>query len=171
MAPKLGLSVTDYRSLQRLIPWLLVGYVLVALAVIPTRRHEVIPFFCWFLFPITPNVEERYQLWITQNAGRRLPQATAFERAAAFVGQPHSMDAYVGIQTMGKAFRQHDGTMFERARQTVEANFLQAPCGYQLVYLRQDAYEIWHGGLPETRRILASFQCETPGAPLRSEWP
>jgi hypothetical protein len=150
--------VPYHRKLKRLIPWGLIGYALLGVASIPTPRHEIFPFFCWFLFPITPNVEPRYGLVVRQNGAHDV-EPVRYEQAVGTVAQPHSMDAHVAIQALGRAVRLGDAGATVRLRRTLEGNFLSAPCRYDLVFTQIDAYAVWNGAPPPTQTLLRAFVC------------
>lgn len=157
--------MNNVRLLHRLIPGLLVGYLVLALLAIPTRRHEVFPFFCWFLFPITPNVETRFQIIVRENDGEDLDPAVPYEHALDSVRRPHSMDAHVAMQALGRAVESDRRGEQERARAVLEGNFLNEPCRYDLVEIKLDPYRQWRQRASPARREVASFECDY--APIR----
>lgn len=151
--------MNEYRRLQT---WVLRGfgvYLGLALLAIPTRRHEIFPFFCWFLFPLTPNVEVHFVLRVREAAGTPLPHAPPYAEAGPWVKEPHSMDAYVAIQTLGNAITRHDSASAGRAWRLLSGNFIAAPCDAELLRVTADPLELWRGGSPRHTESVAQLKC------------
>jgi hypothetical protein len=136
------------------------GYVLAGLAATMAPGFEVFPFFCWFLFPVTPTLEQRYALEVHELGGREVRPPTWFQRLD-LVEDPFAMDAWTSIQALGRAVRAGDDVEVNRLRRRLEANFLPAPSRYGLVELTFDPLQRFRTGTVQERRDLAVFTSST----------
>jgi hypothetical protein len=139
-------------------------YLALAVLAIPTRRHEVFPFFCWFLFPVTPNVQQQFVLRLREVDGTPLPSTPTYSQAGDWVTEPQSMDAYVAIQALGAAVTANDDSDVSRAWQTLCGNFLPGPSEVELLRVTQDPLQTWRGAPPLSAESIGSFRCRTAAA-------
>lgn len=158
----------SYRFARTWLPRLLPTYVVAAMLASAAPGFEVFPFFCWFLFPVTPTVETRYELEVERLAGQALAQPTPFRRLH-LVAEPHAMDAWTAVQALGRAVRSNDQTELARLRRRLEANFLPGPSRYRVVEVVFDPMERWRGEADRRRTVLATFDAE--GGCKEVPWP
>jgi hypothetical protein len=128
------------------------------LSAIAAPGYEVFPFFCWFLFPVTPNQVHRYALELEQQDGRRLQPPVTYEALHTLGRQRNSMDLQVAVQAFGDAVSTGQTTRRSELRSLIEANFLTAPCAYRLVSVSYDPMQRWRGVEIE-RKSLGTFSC------------
>lgn len=158
----------SYRFVRIWLPRLLPAYVFAGMLASAAPGFEVFPFFCWFLFPVTPTVETRYELEVERLGGQALAEPTPF-RKLHLVAEPHAMDAWTAIQALGRALRDEDPAEVTRLRRRLEANFLPGPSRYQVVEVVFDPMERWRGEADRGRRVLARFDAE--GGCREVPWP
>ncbi|MGF1511185.1 MAG: hypothetical protein ACFB9M_16960 [Myxococcota bacterium] len=160
--------MNGYRRLRSWFPRLLSSYILAGLMATAVPGFEVFPFFCWFLFPITPSVEDRYALEILTLGGRSVHPPALFQDLD-LVEDPFAMDAWTSIQALGRAFERGDMGAVHTLQRRLQMNFLPAPSQYRLVRLRFDPLERFRTGRIQQRKALwtvtASVGCtEIPWA-------
>ncbi|MEM1023976.1 MAG: hypothetical protein AAGD10_00035 [Myxococcota bacterium] len=158
----------SYRFVRAWLPRLLPAYVLAGMLASAAPGFEVFPFFCWFLFPITPTVETRYELQVEALAGEALDEPTPFRRLH-LVAEPHAMDAWTAIQALGRALEAQDEAEVRRLRRRLEDGFLPGPSRYAVMRVIFDPVERWRGAPDRHRRRLARF--ETEGGCREVPWP
>jgi hypothetical protein len=134
------------------------GYAAVGLAAIAAPGYEVFPFFCWFLFPVTPNHVERYGLQLQEHAGKQLGIPIAYESLRALGARRNSMDLQMAVQALGHAVTEGDLARVDELRRRIEGNFLDAPCSYGVVLASYEPMERWRG-VESTPRPLRDFVC------------
>lgn len=153
-----------YGSLRRWLPRLAGVYLLGALAAVAAPGFEVFPVFCWFLFPVVPGYEARYELTVTEAGGVRPDAPTDIQQLDEF-DDPKAMDLWVVTQRLGKAVARKDEAGVAAARRLLEGSYLCAPSRYAMTELHFDPVERWRSGAVQSSRILASFSstegCET----------
>lgn len=154
------------RRLRKLLAVAVVGYVALGLAAVARPpRYEVFPFFCWFLFPISPTVEERWGLRVHEVGGAPLPEPRWYEELGV-TRDPWAMDAHLAIQALGRAVEAGDAAAAARLRRRIEANFLPTPARYDLVSLRFEVLERWRDGTLRAERRVARFVSGEPAPRL-----
>jgi hypothetical protein len=151
--------VKGWLRTHRLLVALPTLYVLLGLATIPAPRHEVFPFFCWFLFPVTPNEVTRYQLELSIASGTPLRKPTAIQSTELAGKVRHSMDLQVAVQAFGDALVHGHNRRAETLRRRIEANFLPTPCAYRVKQVQYDPIERWHGATDASGGWSMEFVC------------
>lgn len=119
--------------------------------------YEVFPFFCWFLFPIAPNVEERYALRVAELGGARVVPPTWLEELDV-LDDPWAMDAHWTIQALGRAVEAGRSDDVRTLRRRLEAHFLPTPARYELVRIRFEVLERWREGRLRQTIPVARFR-------------
>ena len=151
--------MTGYRRVRRWLSALLFGYVGLGFAATAVPGFEVFPFFCWFLFPITPSVETRYALEVEMFGGAAIEPPRTFQELDV-VEDPFAMDAWTTIQALGRAVDAGDSSEEERLRARLEANYLARPSRYRLVRRVFDPLDRWSTGRIEDSDVLARYASE-----------
>lgn len=146
----------QYRTMRRLLPGLGGAYVGLGLLATMAPGFEIFPFFCWFLFLLTPNVETRYELMMSEIGGRSLSVATEYQ-TLDLVEDPMAMDLWVAVQDLGRAEVRGDAVSVKRLRSRIELNFIPAPNRYALVEVEYDPIERWRDGTVRERRTVATY--------------
>ena len=154
-----GFRVKGWLRARRLSVALPALYVLLGLAAIPAPRHEVFPFFCWFLFPVTPNLVTRYQLELMVANGEALLEPTPIQSAEISGKHRNSMDLQMAVQAFGDALVQRHLKRAELLRRRIEANFLPAPCAYRVRQVQYDPLERWYGSTQASDGWSVDFVC------------
>ncbi|NJK88787.1 MAG: hypothetical protein HC923_04895 [Myxococcales bacterium] len=149
-----------YAWLRKVLPLLGLTYVLAGFAATRVQGYEIFPFFCWFLFPVAPNVEERYALMVEQIGGRTLDPATDFQELD-LVEDPHAMDVWFSVQALGGAIESGDTELERRIRERLEANFLPKPSRYAIERVSFDPLERWTTGAIRHREHVETFTSTT----------
>ncbi|MEO1337745.1 MAG: hypothetical protein AAFV29_19025, partial [Myxococcota bacterium] len=145
-----------YHRLRRLLPQVGIGYVILGLIATMAPGFEIFPFFCWFLFPVTPNVETRYELVVSTMAGRALPAPMEYQ-SLDLVDDPMAMDLWIAVQDLGKAIAREDKARVDVLRSRIELNFIPAPNRYRIERVTFDPLERWRDGTVQQRAPVASF--------------
>jgi len=127
-------------------------------------KHEVFPFFCWFLFPIAPGLEERYAVEVREVGGRPLSEPRWLEELG-ILEDPWAMDAHWTVQALGRAVDAGDEEAVAALRTRLEANFLPTPATYNVTRVRFDVLERWHTGRLRSVDRLARFETDAPPPP------
>lgn len=122
-----------------------IGYSLLGLCASANRQYEVFPFFCWFLFPITPSHVTRYEL-------TPIPMLSA-------LGRLHPTDLHVLIQDLGAALDRNDVATTTALRLRLERNFLVCPSHFAVTRTEYDPLARWATGTSDSSRALAEFTC------------
>lgn len=142
------------------------GYLVAGALAVLAPGFEVFPFFCWFLFPITPNTVQHYALELQTVGGQPVSAGTTFQ-TLHLVQDPQAMDVWVSTQALGKAQEAGDAATVDRIRRRLEANFLPAPSRYRLVKKTFDPLERWETGKEQTE-VIADYAA--PTGCQRSPW-
>ena len=146
----------SYRTMRRLLPRLGAGYLALAIAATAAPGFEVFPFFCWFLFPVTPNVEARYELVVSQIGGRPIQPPREYQ-TMDLVEDPMAMDLWIATQDLGRAAVAGDAARVQALRQRIELNFIPAPNRYALERVTYDPLERWRDGTVRDRQTVAEY--------------
>lgn len=155
-----------YQRLQRSLAAAVALYVVAGLAATALPpKYEVFPFFCWFLFPVSPTVESRWALRVEQVGGVTLPEARWYEELGV-TRDPWAMDAYLTIQALGRAVEAGDAVAEATARRRLEANFLPTPTRYSLVRIRFEVLERWRDGTLRESRVAARYASDAGPRPV-----
>lgn len=123
-------------------------YMAVALAGLPTEKHEIFPFYAWILFPVTPNTVEQYRLELEDTG------TTPFKPRPG-AGDP--IDYFAALQRLGSALAAGRTSDAERERRFLESNYLPPDTPYRLVRLRMDPAHYYRTGEAE-RSIIRTFR-------------
>lgn len=137
-------------------------YAFLGLSSIAAHNHEVFPFFCWFLFPVTPNEVVRYGLELQAIAGRPLQPPVAYEAWTDAGVRRNSMDLQMAVQALGAAVAENDAGGVETLRSRIESNYLRAPCSYRLVRREYEPIVAWYDPSRQFEAPVAAFTCGRP---------
>lgn len=156
-----------YWTLRRWLPRFGLGYVLAGLLAAAAPGFEVFPFFCWFLFPIVPGAEPRFELVVHAHGGETLSPPQDIQQLD-LLEDPMAMDLWLLTQRLGRAAQADDINEIERTRTLIEANFVCAPSRYTVDEVRFDPLERYATGKVRARTVVAHFQSATGCG--RSPW-
>ncbi len=141
-------------------------YAALGLMAIAARGYEVFPFFCWFLFPVTPNSVERFGLELEVVRGERLEAPLLYERWRAAGARRNSMDLQVAVQQLGNAIEGQRPARVAELRQRIEGNFVDRPCAYAIVRQRYEPLDRWLAGDLGERQVVARYRCGSASGEL-----
>lgn len=148
-------------------------------------RHELFPFYSWFLFSLVPQPEPTvFELLIHE-----APVGTVFDPPISYrrlnegtLRSPHSIDLYRNVQELGRAAQARDVEASDRLRAGLERRFrMSGPVRYEIV--RQtyaDPMARWsqRDTAPFRQESVATFQSgvdsafpAAPGAPPAAATP
>ncbi len=127
----------------------------------PTKKHEVFPFFCWFLFSQTPGIEDNYELIIIAHNGQTLdhPQSFMTSPLVDGKGQESSTNAHRIIEALGKAIIANDQAAITTQRAMIEGNYFNQPVSYQIKKKIYDPIQYRRTGKAE-ESVIATFHPE-----------
>ena len=150
-----------YRRLQQAIAALLVLYA--ALGVLTWRgiMPEVFPVYSWDLFSTIPSpVERDLGLRITSVGGQPLNPPVYVQQLSTVFPRAATIDAFVTIQSLGAAARDHNDTEVEKLRGYLEPTFLggAGAVEYEVIERRFDPLRRWQTGELLDEKTLASFR-------------
>ena len=131
-------------------------YVVLGLLATMAPGFEVFPFFCWFLFPVTPNVETRYELVVEQLGGDVLSPPAEYQ-SLDLVEDPMAMDLWIAVQDLGRAVASKDADEVAVLRRRIELNFMPAPNRYRLERVTFDPIERWRDGRVRARETVTVY--------------
>jgi len=136
----------------------LILLLLLGLIAAPTKKHEIFPFFCWFLFPKTPGTEDNYELIITSYDGKPLEQPQSFMRSPLVRGrgQESSTNAHRIIEALGKAIVSGHKEDIETHNQMITGNYFSKPVSYIIKKKIYDPIQYRRTGNAE-ESIIATF--------------
>ncbi len=154
-----------YRAVRRWLPRLGVAYVVLGLLATMAPGFEVFPFFCWFLFPVTPNIETRYEIVVSEIGGRGLDAPTEYQ-SMDLVEDPMAMDLYIAVQALGRAVSSGDQEQVRRLRERIELNFIPAPNRYRLDRVTFDVLDRWRTGAVQNRQPMGVFTSSAGAASI-----
>ncbi len=154
-----------YRTMRRLLPRLGAAYLALAGLALTAPGFEIFPFFCWFLFPVTPNVERRYELMVSQIGGRPVDPPAEYQ-SLDLVEDPMAMDLWIATQDLGRAVKAGDDARIRGLRQRIELNFIPAPNRYTLQRVTYDPLERWRHGAVRARENVAEYTSATGAASI-----
>lgn len=147
----------SYWRLRRWLPRLGGAYVVAGLLAAAAPGFEVFPFFCWFLFPIVPGDEPRYELVVSEHAGTTVtPPADV--QTLSVVRDPMAMDLWLATQRLGVALADGDTAAVARERRLIEANFVCAPSRYRIDRVLFDPLERYRSGTVKSRATVRQFK-------------
>jgi hypothetical protein len=139
--------------------WAPGAYVVLSLLALPTQKHEVMPFFCWFLFPIVQTHVQRWGVELSQFDGVAVSEPGWVEQSSLLGNDRNSMDLQVLIQALGAAAHAKDTARVAELRRRLEANFLSGPCAYRLRLRHYDVLGRFRGAAEPQSLLVASFTC------------
>jgi hypothetical protein len=116
-----------YRFVQRLVAGFL-GLMLLAGVggQFFNERHELFPFYSWFLFSLVPQPDAAvYELLIHEApAGRVFDPPIASRKAdEGLIRSSHSVDLFRNVQELGRAAQARDAALCDRLRAGIERRF------------------------------------------------
>jgi hypothetical protein len=149
-----------YRTLRRALPGALWAYLVAGFLAATAPGFEVFPFFCWFLFPVTPNVESRHELMVERLGGRTWDEPVSYQ-SLDLVDDPYAMDLWTTVQALGAAVEAADDAEVARLRRRLEANFLPAPSRWGVDRVTFDPLVRYRAGTIEDRARIATFTSST----------
>ncbi len=156
-----GAALRSLRGLRRGLRWAALGYAVAALwggLLVP--GYEVFPFFSWFLFPLTPTTEVRYELVVTEQGGRRLPEPLTLRHFPPRA-EPLPVEAYYLVQSLGEALWRKDPSEVSHVRRLLDGPFLPSSCRYRILRVSGQPMDLlrerWHHSRPLGEFACASF--------------
>jgi hypothetical protein len=155
------------RRARRWLPRFAAAYLALALAAVSAPGFEVFPFFCWFLFPIAPGAEPRYELRVSTFEGAHLETPEDVQRLGVY-RDPKAMDLWVMTQRLGAALEAGRTEEAARARRIIEGSFLCAPTRYRVDRVAFDPLARWSTGQVRSRETLAHLESRADCG--RSPW-
>jgi len=130
----------------------------------PTKKHEIFPYFCWFLFSQTPGTEDNYELVITAYAGDVLDHPQSFMSSPLVTGKgaESSTNAHRIIEALGKAIVSRNLDAIQNHRAMVEGNYFKKPVSYQIHKKVYDPIQYRRTGKAEVSTIAAFHPGQPP---------
>lgn len=128
----------------------------------PTPKHEIFPFFCWFLFSITPGPGVDYGIEITHRGDEPLTPPQKFHKSSLVQGFESSTNADRIIQNLGEAIESDDLENVKRFRHLLENNYFRESVRYRVLRQVRDPLLYQQTGEAE-KNVLKNYQWE--GAP------
>ena len=116
----------------------------------PTPKHEVFPFFCWFLFSITPGPGIHYSIEITHQENEPLSPSQPFQKSPLVQFFESSTNADRIIQNLGRAIEDGNEEEIERFRDLLENNYFRSPVRYRVLKNKRDPLQYQRTGISET---------------------
>lgn len=110
----------------------------------PLPRHEIFPFFSWFLFPLTPSEEVSYALKVRQNNGQKIESEGWNQGLLPFKGNNH-IDVHYLCQRLGRAYISNDFDEESAAMDILEQQYLKPPYVFDLVRITYHPVRRWKG--------------------------
>lgn len=142
--------------LRRWLPRLGALYVGLGLLAALRPGFEVFPFFSWFLFPIVPSTEPRYELVVEQLEGRGFEPAVNV-MTLGWVRDPKAMDLWSNTQRLGTSLERGEADGVRLMRTVLEGNYLCPPSRYRVERVVMDPMERWQTAQVRERKVLATF--------------
>ena len=136
-------------------------YVILGLAAAAAPGFEVFPFFCWFLFPVVPGHEAKYELIVTEVEGDIIHPPTNYQKLDR-IKDPMAMDLWLATQRIGHAIDHDNSNAALRTRALIEANFLCGPSQYHIDRVYYDPLVRWREGRDQSRETIATYTNLTP---------
>ncbi|MBX2812396.1 MAG: hypothetical protein KTR25_11325 [Myxococcales bacterium] len=136
-----------------------VTYVLLGLAATLAPGFEVFPFFCWFLFPIVPGNEPRYELMVDTLQDKVFSPRVNFQKLNN-IKDPMAMDLWLATQRLGKAIEIQQPEIIHRTRRLIETNFLCTGSKYTIDRVIFDPIDRWKHNKVSERVSLATFNSQ-----------
>jgi len=129
----------------------------------PTKKHEIFPYFCWFLFSQTPGIEDNYELIIIAFDGKPLepPQSFMTSPVVSGRGAESSTNAHRIIEALGKAILKGHPDRIQEHRSMVEGNYFNKPVSYRIKKKIYDPIQYRRTGKAE-ESIIATFHPNQP---------
>ena len=121
---------------------------------------EIFPFFGWSLFSRVPNIDRRYEVFITGQGGLKIDPPVAYLKAdsALVTGNEH-----IGrklIQQLGGALERGESSDVMRLKRLLERNYLAKRVRYEVVVEDYRPLEKWRTGQAAKTRVLGVFESE-----------
>lgn len=138
-----------------------ITYIILGLAAAAVPGFEVFPFFCWFLFPVVPGNEYRYELMIEKHPLVNVEQRINYQELG-WVKDPMAMDLWLATRRLGYALNSGDDRLATKTRSLIEGNFICAPTQYAIDRVQFDPLDRWHTHTVQERKTLATFTAEAP---------
>ena len=134
-------------------------------------RHELFPFYSWFLFSLVPQPDAAvYEMLIHEApAGQVFDPPIASRKAnEGLLRSPHSVDLFRTVQELGRAAQARDAAACDRLRAGVERRFrVTGPVRYEIVKQTYDnAIARWSSRevAPHRQESVATFVSGTRSA-------
>jgi hypothetical protein len=145
----------------------LLSLFVLGIAAAPTPKHEVFPFFCWFLFALTPGIEDNYELIITEYDGQAVTPPQSFMTSSLVTGRgaESSSNAHRIIEALGQAVVAGDADAIQAHRHMLEGNYFSKPVTYQIKKKIYDPLKYRRTGLAE-ESVIAIFPDGQPATSI-----
>lgn len=162
------------RDLRRWLPRLGLAYVVAGLLAATQPGFEVFPFFSWFLFPVVPGDDPRYELVVETLEGVPVTPPRDIQ-ALGYIDDPKAMDLWVTTQRLGRSLETGSATAALAVRRIVEGSFLCGDTRYAVEKVWFDPLERWETGAVRARTRIARFEsradcARSPWVPARRGW-
>lgn len=140
----------------------LLSIVVLGLIAAPTKKHEIFPYFCWFLFSQTPGIEDNYELVILAYDGKKVvPQSFMTSSLVTGRGAESSTNSHRIIEALGKAVLAGDLTAIQDHRAMIEGNYFNKPVTYLIKKKVYDPIQYRRTGKAE-ESVIATFPYAKP---------
>ena len=107
-------------------------YFAVGVMALPLPRHEVFPFFSWFLFPLTPSEQMIYGFRVYENDGKNSSGEILNKGLFAFKGE-NNIDIHYLCQRIGNSIKTENREELQLCIQILEAHYVKSPFHLELV--------------------------------------
>ena len=145
--------LASLKKFRKLLTGFIFLYFIIGLAATPLPRHEIFPFFCWFLFPLTPGEETSYAFRVHRNQGQQYDASQHNQGLIPFKGQTNHIDVHYLARRIGRAIEKNDKKDLEDALTILENQYLSAPYSVELVRIHYHPVKRWKEGKEEINVI------------------
>lgn len=148
------------RKLKRRLAGFLVLTFVLGLATIPTPKHEIFPFFCWFLFSEVPNTQDIYYIVVINDDGTRTETHRKFDKNSG-IFKDEAIKAGRVIRRAGSSYEKNDQRMFERMVNLLENRYLRRSIvEYEIWKRHEDPMVYWYKPQTEGRLVVKITRSE-----------
>ena len=138
-----------FKKVRKLCTGFVILYFAIGILAAPLPRHEIFPFFSWFLFPLTPSEEVSYALKVHKNQGAEISADGWNQGLIPFKGE-NNIDLHYMCQRLGKAYENQNYEEEEAVLNLLEKHYIRAPYIFDLVKIKYHPVKRWKTGAEET---------------------
>ncbi|MEM6821413.1 MAG: hypothetical protein AAF558_05675 [Verrucomicrobiota bacterium] len=133
----------------------------IGLIAAPTKKHEIFPFFCWFLFSKTPETTINHVIVLTHFDGKPIIPPQPFMESPLIERFEAGTNAHRVIQALGTAIENQDQKEMIRHRNMIEESYFKGPTTYEV---RKRIYDplTYYKKRTSEELILGIFGSEEP---------